>query len=149
MKIYRLLCLITLSLACSTAFGQVVENVSEPVEVDYDKPQTYFVGGVLVEGNNHFGSQQIISLTGLQKGMKITVPSDDITSIVTRLWMQRYFEDVALEIDHVNETQDSVWLKIVIQERPRVSSWLFTGVKKGEEKDLSSPNMSLHLLPIS
>ena len=136
MKIYRLLCVIALSLACYTAFGQEVETVSEPVEVDYDHPETYFIGGVLVEGNNHFGSQQIISLTGLQKGMKITVPSDDITSIVTRLWMQRYFEDVALEVDHLNETKDSVWLKIVIQERPRVSSWLFTGVKKGEEKDL-------------
>jgi outer membrane protein insertion porin family len=136
MKIYRLLCLISLSLACSTAFGQVVEPVSEPVEVDYDQPQTYIVGGVLVEGNNHFASSQIISLTGLQKGMTITVPSDDITSIVNRLWMQRYFENVALEIDHLSEAKDSAWLKIVIQERPRVSSWLFTGVKKSEEKDL-------------
>jgi outer membrane protein insertion porin family len=136
MKIYRLLCVAALSLACFTAFGQEVETVSEPVEIDYDQPQTYIVGGVLVEGNTHFASQQIISLTGLQKGMKLTVPSDDITSIVTRLWGQRYFEDVAMEIDHLSEAGDSAWFKIVIKERPRVSSWLFTGVKKSEEKDL-------------
>ncbi len=136
MKIYRLLCVAALSLACFTAFGQEVETVSEPVEIDYDQPQTYIVGGVLVEGNTHFASQQIISLTGLQKGMKLTVPSDDITSIVSRLWGQRYFEDVAMEIDHLSEAGDSAWFKIVIKERPRVSSWLFTGVKKSEEKDL-------------
>ncbi|MBQ8061736.1 MAG: outer membrane protein assembly factor BamA [Bacteroidales bacterium] len=136
MKIYRLLCLLALSLACFTAFGQEVETASEPVEVDYDQPQTYIIGGVSVEGNTHFGEQQIISLTGLQKGMKLTVPSDDVTSIVQRLWGQRYFEDVALEIDHLNAAGDSAWLKISIKERPRVSAWLFTGVKKGEEKDL-------------
>lgn len=136
MKIYRLLCLIALSLVCFTAFGQEVETASEPVEVNYDQPQTYYVGGVLVEGNTHFGDQQIISLTGLQKGMQLTVPSDEITSIVQRLWSQRYFEDVALEIDHLNAAGDSAWFKISIKERPRVSAWLFSGVKKGEEKDL-------------
>ena len=125
-----------LSLACLTAFGQEVETVSEPVEIDYDQPQTYIVGGVLVDGNTHFAAQQIISLTGLQKGMKLTVPSDDITSILQRLWGQRYFEDVAMEIDHLSEAGDSAWFKIVIKERPRVSSWLFSGVKKSEEKDL-------------
>ncbi|MBQ5980509.1 MAG: outer membrane protein assembly factor BamA [Bacteroidales bacterium] len=136
MKIYRLLCLIALSLVCFTAFGQEVETASEPVEVNYDQPQTYYVGGVLVEGNTHFGDQQIISLTGLQKGMQLTVPSDEITSIVQRLWSQRYFEDVALAIDHLNAAGDSAWFKISIKERPRVSAWLFSGVKKGEEKDL-------------
>ncbi|MBR7005136.1 MAG: outer membrane protein assembly factor BamA [Bacteroidales bacterium] len=136
MKIYRLLCVAALSLACLTAFGQEVETVSEPVEIDYDQPQTYIVGGVLVDGNTHFAAQQIISLTGLQKGMKLTVPSDDITSILQRLWGQRYFEDVAMEIDHLSEAGDSAWFKIVIKERPRVSSWLFSGVKKSEEKDL-------------
>ena len=107
MKIYRLLCVAALSLACLTAFGQEVETVSEPVEIDYDQPQTYIVGGVLVDGNTHFAAQQIISLTGLQKGMKLTVPSDDITSILQRLWGQRYFEDVAMEIDHLSEGEAS------------------------------------------
>ena len=68
--------------------------------------------------------------------MEVTVPSDDLSSIVTRLWMQRYFEDVALEIDHLSENGDSAYFKIRIEERPRVSRWLYTGVKKGEKKEL-------------
>ena len=136
MKVYRLLCLLALSVAAVPAFGQDSVKSSAPVEVDYDHPKTYYVGGVTVEGNHQFSSQQIVSLTGLQKGMRVTVPSDDISSIVSRLWMQRYFENVALEIDHLSEKQDSAFFVIRIQERPRVSRWLFTGVRKGEQKDL-------------
>ena len=106
------------------------------VEVDYNNPRKYYVGGVSVEGNSYFSSQQIIQLTGLQKGMQLTVPSDDVSTIVRRLWMQRYFEDVALEIDHLSADADSAYFKIVIKERPRVSRWTFSGVKSGDKKEL-------------
>ncbi len=106
------------------------------VVVDYNNPRTYIVDTVAVEGNSYFSSQQIIQLTGLQKGMEVTVPGEDISSIVKRLWMQRFFEDVAVGIDSVSEDGKSAFFKIYIKERPRVSRWTFSGVRKGEEKDL-------------
>ncbi|MBQ7623368.1 MAG: outer membrane protein assembly factor BamA, partial [Bacteroidales bacterium] len=106
------------------------------VEVDYNKPRKYIVGGVSVEGNSYFSSQQIIQLTGMQPGMEITVPGDDVTGIVRRLWLQRYFEDVSLDIDRVSAKADTAWFKISIKERPRVSRWTFTGVKSGDKKEL-------------
>ena len=136
MKIYRLICILAFALAGITVMAQEVEKTSEPVEIDYDLPHKYIVAGVSVEGNHYFNAQQIISLSGLQKGMEVTVPSDDLSSIVSRLWMQRYFEDIALEIDHLSENRDSAYFRIRIQERPRVSRWLFSGVKKGEKKEL-------------
>ena len=39
------------------------------VTVDYNNPHKYIVGGVSVSGNHYFGNSQIVSLTGLQKGM--------------------------------------------------------------------------------
>ena len=142
MRLYRLFCVLVLSMAGLTALAQEPEVSSGPVEVDYDQPRTFVIGGISVEGNTHFGEQQILSLTGLQTGMRVTVPSDDMSSVVTRLWMQRYFEDVAMEIDHLNAQGDSAWFKIIIKERPRVSRWLYTGVKKNEQKDLEE---RLHL----
>ena len=106
------------------------------VEVDYNRPQKYFVGGVRVEGNEYFSEQQILQLTGLQKGMEVTVPGEDIANIVRRLWLQRYFEDVSVSIDRVNAKRDSAWFKVSIKERPRVSRWSFTGLKSGERKDI-------------
>ena len=106
------------------------------VQVDYNSPKKYLVGGISVEGNSYFSDDAIVQLTGLQKGMEITVPSEDVSSVVKRLWLQRYFEDVALDIDHLSAGGDSLYLVIRIKERPRVSRWTFSGVKSGEKKDL-------------
>jgi len=107
-----------------------------PVEVDYNRPQKYFVAGISVEGNTYYGDQRIIQLTGLQKGMEVTVPSDDISGMIRRLWVQRCFEDVSISVDHLNAAGDSVYLSIKVAERPRVSRWTFSGIKKSEEKEL-------------
>lgn len=106
------------------------------VVVDYNNPRVYVVDSVAVEGNNYFSDQQIIQNSGLQKGMEVTVPGEDISSIVKRLWMQRFFDDVSVGIDSVGVDGRSALFKIYIKERPRVSRWTFSGVRKGEEKDL-------------
>ena len=131
MKFRRIIALSALLLSAAVSFAQ-----EGGVEVDYSRPAKYKVGGVSVQGNNYFSENQIISLTGLQKGMDITVPSDELSGIVRRLWLQRYFEDVSMEIDHLSADRDSAFLVIKIVERPRVSKWSFTGVKSGEKKDL-------------
>ena len=122
-----------LSVLGTAAFAQTGRD---GIEIDYNAPRSYVVAGVGVEGNQYFGAQQIINLTGLQKGMVVTIPGEDISSIVERIWLQRYFEDVAMVVDSLSARRDSVWLKICIKERPRVSRWTFSGVRSGEKKDL-------------
>ncbi len=112
------------------------QEEKEDITVDYNNPKKYIVGGVSVEGNTYFNESQIIQITGLHKDMEVTVPSDALSSIVQRLWMQRYFEDVALKIDSLSVAKDTAFFKIVIKERPRVSRWTFSGVKSGEQKEL-------------
>ncbi|MGM9763731.1 MAG: outer membrane protein assembly factor [Candidatus Cryptobacteroides sp.] len=125
--------LMMLLLACSyAAFAQQ----NNAFEVDYNNPKKYTVGGVKVEGNHYFSPEQIIQITGLQKGMEITVPSDELSAIVNRLWLQKYFEDVSVSIDSLSASRDSAFFTIGIIERPRVSRWTFSGVKSGEQKDL-------------
>ena len=131
MKFGRIFTLLALCFAPLIAGAQ-----TEDVVVDYNNPKKYLIGGVSVEGNHYFSEQQIIQLTGMQEGMEITVPGEDISNIVKRLWLQRYFEDVALNIDHLSADGDSAYFKICILERPRVSRWTFSGVKSGEQKDL-------------
>ena len=106
------------------------------VEVDYNHPRKYIVGGISVEGNSYLSSQQVINLTGLREGQSITVPSDDVNNIVRNLWLRRFFEDVSLEIDHLSANADSAFFKIVITERPRVSRWTFSGIKSGDKNEL-------------
>ena len=106
------------------------------VMVDYNSPKKYIIGGVKVEGTEHVSQQQIIQISGLQEGLEVTVPSDDMSAVVKRLWLQRMFEDVSLSIDSIAPSRDTAFFKIKVIERPRVSRWTFSGVKSGEEKEL-------------
>ena len=109
---------------------------AQNVDVDYSVPKEYIVGGVKVEGNTYLGDEQIIQLSGLRKGMQVTVPSEQVSAIINRLWMQRYFQDVAVYVDSLSAERDSAYFRISITERPRVSAWTYSGVKSGEKKDL-------------
>ena len=133
MRIIHIICLSFLMLLPLGAWAQ---GPVTDVEVDYNNPKKYIVGGVSVEGNNYFAPEQILQITGLQKGMEVTVPGEELSSIVNRLWLQRYFEDVAIRIDSLSASRDTAFFKIAIIERPRVSRWTFSGVKSGEQKEL-------------
>ena len=133
MRLYRLIFL-TLFLTLSSSVW--AQQSGADVTVDYNNPKKYIVGGVKLEGNEHFSPEQILQLTGLQKGMEVTVPSEEMTNIVKRLWGQRFFDDVSVVIDSLAPTRDTAFFKISIIERPRVSRWTFSGVKSGEEKEL-------------
>ena len=112
------------------------QDMRSGIEVDYNHPRKYIVGGVRVEGNQYFNENQILQATGLQAGQEVTVPGEEITGIVKRLVGQRFFEDVAVVVDSVNVKADTAWFKISVRERPRVSRWTYSGVKSGERKDL-------------
>lgn len=132
MKIGRILTI--LSLIFATVLSAMAQNSA--VEVDYNHPKKFKVGGIGIEGNTYFSDQQIISLTGIQKGMEVSVPGEELSNMVKRLWLQKYFEDVSVVIDSLNASSDSAFFTIKIKERPRVSRWSFSGVKTGEKKDI-------------
>ena len=113
-----------------------VPAMAQGVEIDYNNPKKYVVGGVTVEGNNYFSPEQILQIAGLQSGMEVTVPGEEISSIVNRLWLQSFFEDVAVVVDSLVPTKDTAFFKVAIIERPRVSRWTYSGVRSGEQKEL-------------
>jgi len=129
MKLVRILFFAVSALLPSLAFAQEA--------VDFGSPKKYIVGGVIVEGNSYIKADQIIQVSALDKGDEITVPSEDVSTIIKRLWAQRYFEDVALSIDHLSADGDSAYFKIAVKERPRMSRWILTGVKSSEKKDIN------------
>ena len=112
------------------------QQSGDDIVVDYNNPKKYTVGGVKVEGNQHISPDQILQIASLREGMEVTVPSEEMSNVVNRLWLQRFFEDVAVVIDSITPTRDTAYFKISIIERPRVSRWTFSGVRSGEEKEL-------------
>ena len=119
-----------------SSLSAYAQGGKEEFNVDYDHPKPYILGGVEVEGNTYLGKDQILQLSGLREGMELEIPGEQASAIVNRLWQQRYFQNVSIEVDSLSAARDSVWLRIKIEERPRVSQWIYSGIKSGEKKEI-------------
>lgn len=134
MKSLSLLLLLAL-LSPLGASAQQQNQQKTNIVVDYNSPKEYVIGGLEVSGIQYLGKDQILSLTGLSVGDKITIPGEDISAIIKRIYMQRYFSDVSVHIDSV--LRDTAYIRFDLLERPRMSRWEFEGIKSGEKSDLN------------
>jgi len=107
---------------------------NELLEMDYSRPQTYEIGGITVTGLQYMDSNILIMLSGLSVGDKITVPGDAITDAIKNLWNQGLLEDIKITAPKIEG--DVIFLNISLVERPRMSKYAFTGIKKTEADNL-------------
>ena len=138
-----------LVLSLMTAGLLYAQQSSADVVVDYLHPKKYVLGGIKVKGVKYLGESQILALTGLKEGMEITVPGDVTASVVSRIWAQKHFSDVSLNIDSLSAMGDTVYLALWLQERPRVSRWNFQGIKNSEQTELQDRLSLRRNVPLS
>jgi outer membrane protein insertion porin family len=82
------------------------------------QPQEVFkVLGISVEGNALADPAAIIANSGLRVGDDITVPGDQISQAIRKLWSLRIFDDIQVAIDRKMGT--GVYLVIRVKEFPR------------------------------
>lgn len=117
----------------STALAQI-QIGDDLSEVDYSRPKKYEIGGIVVEGAKHVDASMLSMIAGLRVGETISVPGDEISSGIRKIWEQGLFEDVAINLTDV--VGGKAFLQIVIKERPRVSKFSFKGIKKSEADDI-------------
>jgi outer membrane protein insertion porin family len=127
-----------LSFFFSAAFGvkgfsQETSFSSLPV-IDYSSPKEYEVAEIVVSGVQFLDTKVLASMTGLSVGQKITIPGDDITKIVTKFWEQGLFSDVKITASKIEGNK--IYLDVYMKERPRLSQFNLTGLKKTEKQDL-------------
>ena len=105
----------------------------QPV-MDYGFPQEYEIGGITVSGTQSTDPNAIKLFSGLQVGDRITVPGDRIARAIRNLWDQKLFSDVRIEAAEVRGR--TIFLHIVVEEKPRLSRFRFTGVSRSETDKL-------------
>lgn len=133
MKLNRRLLLLIMILfsGLTTVRSQVMED--KPTVV-YGQTRRMPIGGISVEGVKNYEDYLLIGISGLSVGDMIEFPGEDISQAVKRYWKHGLFSTVKIEADKIQN--DSIYLKIVLSMRPRVSELNFNGVKKGEADDL-------------
>ena len=103
-------------------------------EINYSHPQEYTISEITTSGKNNYEDYVLIGYSGLKKGEKITIPSDDISNVVKRFWKQGLFKDVRVEIAAIRGRD--VWLNIHLDQRPKISQINFIGAKKKEIEEI-------------
>ena len=110
--------------------------------VSYETPKDYEIGGIVVDGVYSYDSERILALSGLRRGKTITIPGDDITQAVRKLWDQNLFSDVQIYKEKV--TGNTIFLKVVLKERKRLSKYKILGTTKSQAKSIRE-NLDLYM----
>ena len=91
--------------------------------------------GLSVEGNNIVEAETILGLTSIYQDDKITYPVDEkIQTAIKNLWKRNQFKDVRIIVEHV--TVDGIFLKIFVEEFPRLHKINITGYSKLKENEI-------------
>lgn len=116
-------------------FSATALTAQDPLEIaDYRDRDNFNIAGITVSGIRFLDSNALIGISGLRIGQRVDIPGDEITSAVKKLWAQGLFSDVRITVTRTEG--ENVFLDIYLQERPRLSTIRFTGIKNSESQDL-------------
>ncbi len=102
--------------------------------VDYSNPQKYVIGDISVSGIKFLSRDALVMLSGLKIGQKITIPGEEISNAIDKLWKEGLFSDVKISV--VKIRNDSAYLDIYLKEQPRLNKVYFYGINKSQKSDL-------------
>lgn len=112
-------------LTVSVAFSQ---------QASFDDGNKYVLGGLEVTGLQSYNEQTVKTYTGLRVGQAITIPGDDISAVIKKLWGLELFSNV--EMFQTKIEGNKIFLELNILERPTLSKVTVYGVKSRKVEDI-------------
>ena len=103
-------------------------------KIDYANPKKYEIAEITIGGIKYLNHNALVQLSGLRVGQEINIPGDAITKAIRNLWKQGLFSDVKIYQTKIENKK--VYLEIFLQERPKISEVIYTGLKKAHESDI-------------
>lgn len=104
----------------------------------FDQGKTYILKKVTVTGKVSYNEQTIVTFAGLQKGQSLTVPGEEISNSIKKLWKLGFYNNVNYYVDKIEG--DSISLELNLNELPKLKEVKFVGVKKGAIEGLIKDN---------
>ncbi|WP_166774119.1 outer membrane protein assembly factor BamA [Flavobacterium psychrophilum] len=114
--------------------GSAVQ-VNAQDRVPFDQGKTYILKKVSVTGKITYNEQTIVTFAGLTKGESITIPGEEISNSIKKLWKLGLYNDVNFYIDKIEG--DSISLELNINELPKLKEVKFIGIKKGKLESIT------------
>ncbi|MCM4164983.1 MULTISPECIES: outer membrane protein assembly factor [unclassified Arenibacter] len=112
----------------------IFTTVISAQDTSYEDGKKYILGGLEVTGLQSYNEQTVKTYTGLRIGQSITVPGDEISAVINKLWGLELFTDINFYITNIEG--ENVFLELNILERPTLSNVTVYGVKKGKIEEI-------------
>lgn len=117
--------------SAQTDEAEVQDN---PVILYSGTSKRYEIADIVVSGIEENNHKTLIKLSGLSVGQRVSVPGQDITQAMKRLWATGLFANV--KIRALKISGDKIWLEMFIEQNPKIKEVVFHGVRKGEASEL-------------
>ena len=108
---------------------------AQPTAPALAEPKRYELGGITITGVRYLDPSTLTGLTGLRVGDPITIPGEEIGNSIRKLWAQGILGDVSVSIARIEGNK--IYLDYNLKERPRLSKFRFTGIRKGQTEELT------------
>ena len=102
--------------------------------IDYANPAKYRIAGITVMGTEYTDPQAVKLFSGIQEGDEIMIPGDRIAEAIRKLWQQKLFSDIAINVAEFRG--DEAFLVIQLTEAPRMTVFKLDGIKKSDADNL-------------
>ena len=132
---YRLLLFVISFLTLVSANAQINNINVIGGDDSYLTPKKYTIAGTRIEGVPNLDSDAIRLVSGLTVGKEVTIPGQDISNAIAKLWEQDLFSDVQILVDRYMPNGD-VFLTIQLKGRPKLEGFKFFLVKDGNQESL-------------
>ncbi|WP_245795546.1 BamA/OMP85 family outer membrane protein [Arenibacter nanhaiticus] len=103
-------------------------------ETSYEDGKKYILGGLEVTGLQSYNEQTVKTYTELRVGQPITIPSDQISAVINKLWGLELFTDITFYVTKIEG--DNIFLELNIIERPTLSNVTVYGEKKNKINEI-------------
>jgi outer membrane protein insertion porin family len=111
---------------------------------DYLTPSKHTIARTEVFGVDHLNHDAIVLIAGLTAGKEITVPGDDITLAIKKLWEQDLFSFVEVGYTKIDPVSGDIFLYIELKDLPKLSYYKFGEEVTGGQADKIRDHIDLY-----
>jgi outer membrane protein insertion porin family len=98
----------------------------------------YTIEEITVTGNTNFSEQTVITYSGLRKGEQVTIPGEQISNALKKLWKSNLFSTIDIYL--VKTEGNLAYLEINLNDLPELNEVTINGVKKSKIEGLITDN---------
>ncbi len=116
----------------------IVSNTVNAQDIKFNTGQKYVLGEISVTGNTNFSEQTVITYSGLRKGEEISIPGEEISAALKKLWNSKLFS--AIDIYLAKVEGNVAYLEINLIDLPELNEVTIEGVKKSKKEGIIKDN---------